>query len=196
MNKRKKNSRQRGTHTHGWGSKKKHRGAGHRGGRGRAGSGKKCDSKKPSFWKDKSYYGKKGFSSKSRLSIRAINLSFLDSKILTLVKAGKALKEGDSYKIDLHSIGYNKLLGNGKIKSKFIITVAYVSKTAKKKVEDTGGSISGLVEKKIKKKFVKTEKAALPDEKDVDEKTAEDAKETAPVKDDSAKEAKENASEE
>ena len=40
-NKRKKNSRQRGEWTHGWGAKKKHRGAGHRGGRGNAGSGKR-----------------------------------------------------------------------------------------------------------------------------------------------------------
>ena len=39
MRTRKKNTRQRGSHTHGWGAKKKHRGAGNRGGRGNAGSG-------------------------------------------------------------------------------------------------------------------------------------------------------------
>ena len=50
VNKRKKNSRQRGSHTHGWGAMKKHRGAGNRGGRGAAGSGKRADSKKPSIW--------------------------------------------------------------------------------------------------------------------------------------------------
>ena len=50
-NKRSKNSRQRGSKTHGWGAMKKHRGAGHRGGRGAAGSGKRGDAKKPSIWR-------------------------------------------------------------------------------------------------------------------------------------------------
>ena len=60
INKRKKNSRQRGSWTHGWGSKKKHRGAGHRGGKGNAGTGKKGDAKKPKIWKNKKYFGKYG----------------------------------------------------------------------------------------------------------------------------------------
>ncbi len=46
INKQKKNVRQRGTKTHGYGSMKKHRGAGHRGGRGNAGSGKRGDKKR------------------------------------------------------------------------------------------------------------------------------------------------------
>ena len=53
VNKRKKNVRQRGHKTHGWGEKKKHRGKGHQGGAGMAGTGKRADSKKPSIWKDK-----------------------------------------------------------------------------------------------------------------------------------------------
>ena len=52
---RKKNTRQRGSKTHGCGSMKKRRGAGHRGGRGAAGSGKRGDCKKPSIWKNKKY---------------------------------------------------------------------------------------------------------------------------------------------
>ena len=61
VNKRSKNTRQRGHTTHGWGSMKKHRGKGHQGGAGMAGSGKRADSKKPSIWKDKRYFGKFGF---------------------------------------------------------------------------------------------------------------------------------------
>ena len=45
-NKRSKDTRQRGSNTHGWGAMKKHRGAGHRGGRGNAGTGKRGDAKK------------------------------------------------------------------------------------------------------------------------------------------------------
>ena len=53
----------RGTSSHGWGSKKKHRGAGHRGGKGMAGSGKRADQKKPTILNlyGNDYYGKKGF---------------------------------------------------------------------------------------------------------------------------------------
>jgi large subunit ribosomal protein L15 len=46
---RKKNVKQRGSKTHGWGSMKKHRGAGNRGGRGKAGTGKRGDQKKPTI---------------------------------------------------------------------------------------------------------------------------------------------------
>jgi large subunit ribosomal protein L15 len=60
-NKRSKQSRNRGSHTHGGGSMKKRRGAGSRGGKGKAGSGKRGDAKKPMYWKDKNYFGKKGF---------------------------------------------------------------------------------------------------------------------------------------
>ena len=75
INKRKKNTRQRGHSTHGWGSKKKHRGKGHQGGAGMAGSGKRADSKKPSIWKDKHYFGKHGFISKSTsVKIKSIKL--------------------------------------------------------------------------------------------------------------------------
>ena len=49
QNKVKKVRKFRGSHTHGYGSKKKHRGAGSRGGRGMAGSGKRADQKKPSI---------------------------------------------------------------------------------------------------------------------------------------------------
>ena len=45
VNRRRKRVRQRGSKTHGWGAKKKHRGKGNRGGKGMAGSGKRADSK-------------------------------------------------------------------------------------------------------------------------------------------------------
>ena len=59
MTKRKKSRKLRGHKTHGYGSKKKHRGAGNRGGRGMAGTGKRAGQKKPSMPED--YLGKKGF---------------------------------------------------------------------------------------------------------------------------------------
>ena len=74
VNKRKKNSRQRGSQTHGWGAKKKHRSFGNRGGKGMAGSGKRADSKKPSLWKER-YFGKIGFKSKKPVSRKILTFS-------------------------------------------------------------------------------------------------------------------------
>ena len=77
LNKRKKATRQRGSKTHGWGSMKKHRGAGNRGGRGRAGSGKRGDAKKPSYQK-KAYLGGHGFKSKRDRKSTRLNSSHTD----------------------------------------------------------------------------------------------------------------------
>ena len=137
-NKRAKNSRQRGSWTHGWGAKKKHRGAGHRGGRGKAGTGKKGDAKKTMFWHE-DYFGKKGFVSITRKKIKAINLSQLE------------LLSKDT-NINLQEKGFNKLLGAGKITKKFEITVQYASEKAIQKVEAAGGKVKLLKEAKEKKK--------------------------------------------
>jgi len=56
VNKRKKNSRLKGSHTYGWGSKKKHRKAGNRGGHGMSGTGKRSDHKKTMILKTKRWF--------------------------------------------------------------------------------------------------------------------------------------------
>ncbi len=139
--KRKKNTRQRGTHTHGCGSKKKRRGAGNRGGRGDAGSGKRGDAKKPSYWAIKNRFGKNGFTSKSKLVINQINLVELQSAVETYIKQGKAELKADTYIVNLKDIKRNKLLGTGKLYKKFEITTEYASETAVKKVQEAGGKV-------------------------------------------------------
>ena len=142
VNKRKKLSRFRGSHTHGWGSKKKHRSAGNRGGRGMAGTGKRADQKKPSIWKDPHYYGKFGFKKKGYVEkITHINLDRLDSTADSLVKQGLMAKEGNVYVVDLEKLGFNKLLGKGKVKRKFRITVKYASARAIDKVKAAQGEV-------------------------------------------------------
>lgn len=131
--KRKKNTRQRGSCTHGWGSMKKHRGKGNKGGAGMAGTGKKGDAKNPSVWKEK-YFGKYGFKKKGlKKKINAINIDELDKL------ADK--KEGDVYILDLKSVGYNKLLGRGILKNKFKVTVDSASEKAVQKIKDKGGEV-------------------------------------------------------
>lgn len=149
VNKRKKNDRQRGHKTHGWGAKKKHRGKGHQGGAGMAGSGKRADSKKPSIWKDLEYFGKHGFVSKTpKVKINAVNASYLEQHIHRLVSSNLAKKEGAVYSVELEKLGYNKLLGDGRISMKLKITTPYASRSAVEKVKEAGGEVIGLVEAK------------------------------------------------
>jgi large subunit ribosomal protein L15 len=141
VNKRKKQSRQRGSHTHGWGAKKKHRGKGHQGGAGMAGSGKRADSKKPSLWKER-YFGKRGFIKKNiKLAIKPINASYIDEKINALTEKGLAEKGKDGYEINITKLGFNKLLGKGKVKNKLIITTFMASKKAVESVKNAGGEV-------------------------------------------------------
>ncbi|MBU0628304.1 MAG: 50S ribosomal protein L15 [Nanoarchaeota archaeon] len=142
VNKRKKFSRQRGRHTHGWGSKKKHRGSGNRGGVGMAGTGKRGDAIKTLIWKDKDYFGKHGFKFKGvQDKINAVNIDDIQCKLEKLIKDKLVLKEGNIYIIDLSKMGYNKLLGNGKVINKFKITVGYASSKAVEKIKNAGGEV-------------------------------------------------------
>lgn len=140
-NKRKKNSRQRGEWTHGWGAKKKHRGAGHRGGRGNAGSGKRGDAKKPRFWSDKKYFGKDGFSSINAKTINAVGISHLDSMIDSLISKGKASIKDGVISINLKDIKCHKLLGTGHTNRKLEIIADMASHKAVEKIQKAGGKI-------------------------------------------------------
>lgn len=147
--KRKKNTRQRGSHTHGWGAKKKHRGAGSRGGRGRAGTGKRGDAKKPSIWKNKDYFGKRGFKLK-RKEKKATTLNYLEEKAESLFKKGLIEKNKDIYVVDIKKLGFDKLLSKGIVKKKFMITANEATSRAVEKVEKAGGKVKVLAQKEEK----------------------------------------------
>lgn len=144
VNKRKKNSRQHGGTTHGWGARKKHRGAGNRGGRGNAGSGKRGDAKKPSLlWeKGHKHYGKVGFKTHNSFRIETVNISDIESKIDYYVSQKLAEKKGDVYTIEISKIGFHKLLGTGAVKKKMNITAEYASEKAILRVQEAGGKVT------------------------------------------------------
>lgn len=147
VNKRKKFSRQRGSWTHGWGAKKKHRGAGHRGGKGMAGSGKRADSKKPSLWKER-YFGKLGFKKKGiKREIKSINISYLEEHLDELLSKKLISKEDNFYVIDILKLGYNKLLGDGKVNNKLKVKTKYASKNSINKIKNSGGEVILVSEK-------------------------------------------------
>ena len=126
--KRKKVTKYRGSKTHGSGSMKKRRGAGNRGGRGLAGTGKRADHKKQSIIKEygTKYFGKFGFKVPyKKIKINAVNLSFIEEHLQNYLKKGLIKEKDGVYEINLDSLGYNKLLGSGKLTKKFNISTKY-----------------------------------------------------------------------
>lgn len=132
---RKKSSRLLGSNTYGWG-KNKHRGGGSRGGRGNAGTGKKAHGKKPSIW-GLDYMGKYGFVGRVRRVEKPINLKDLCAKLPRWIHEKKA----SATEVNLSTLGYTKLLGNGKLSTKLKITVQKAAAKAVEKVKAAGGEL-------------------------------------------------------
>jgi large subunit ribosomal protein L15 len=135
---RKKRKRRRGERTY-HGSHKKWRGGGSRGGRGRAGLHKHKWSYVAKY--EPKYFGKRGFKRPLavRREIKTINLSELDKIVDKLLEEGKAEKENEKIKINLLKIGYEKLLGSGKLTKPLIIESKSFSNKAIEKIEKAGG---------------------------------------------------------
>lgn len=141
--KRSKVTRMRGSSSHGWGAKKKHRGKGHRGGVGMAGTGARGDAKKPTILKEfgKSYYGKRGFKSLNNKKNKVLSLAFVESSFDKLVEAGVVGKEGNEFVLDVKKAGYDKVLGNGVLTKKITFKCDFISNGAKEKIEGAGGKV-------------------------------------------------------
>ncbi|MDD1775023.1 MAG: 50S ribosomal protein L15 [Methanobacterium sp.] len=129
----------RGSRTIGGGSSKKRRGAGHRGGRGMAGGHKHMWSWIVKY--DPNHYGKYGFKrpQKTIYNFKPVNLAFLDEKLDDLVVQGLATKEKGKIVLDVTQLGYNKVLGKGKINKPVIIKSPKFSESAVRKIEEAGG---------------------------------------------------------
>ncbi len=136
--------------TAGTGARKNKRGSGCRGGIGMSGTGKRADHKKTLIQKlyGHNYFGKQGVTSRGtkRDTRQRINVGEIQNKI---EKFG--IKKGDSWIIDLKNY---KILGNGEIKNKLIVTCLEASKSAIEKIEKAGGKIIIKEVKKIKTPMV------------------------------------------
>lgn len=119
---RNKTKKYRGSKTHGYGSKKKHRGKGSKGGRGRAGHE---DHKKFMYLKiEKKIKKKQKLREKDRSIMNIYELSKINEK-----------------EVDLRKFGIKKLLGSGEIKDAKIVYVSKCSKKAREKIELAGGKV-------------------------------------------------------
>lgn len=136
-----KTRKMRGSRTHGYGNAQKHRGAGSRGGRGMAGSKKQKWMHISKNFPD--YLGKKGFKRAKSLIVTdlTINLSKIELLLDSWVKDGKAKKEAKKYSVNLKELGYDKLLGSGKVVNALNITVDKCSEKARQKVEAASGKV-------------------------------------------------------
>jgi large subunit ribosomal protein L15 len=133
--------KQRGSRTHGWGQIGQHRSRGGRGGTGKAGLDKhkwtyvvKHD---PTYWEKKGFFSTKTLGKK----VNIINIGKLDDLTTKLELNKKLEKKENKIFLDLDSLGYDKLLGNGKVLKPMLVKISSFSKSASKKLEEAGGSI-------------------------------------------------------
>ena len=148
VRKRKKVTKYRASTTHGGGHRKKRRGAGSRGGRGNAGTGKRAGQKKAGI---APRLGSKGFSMhRSIPKPKTVNLSyFTTSRLEGMVQAKLAAKESNKYVVELAALGFDKLLGSGKIGVAVNFTAKQWSSKAAEKITAAGGSINAMVQKAV-----------------------------------------------
>jgi large subunit ribosomal protein L15 len=133
--------KKRGSRTCGYGNTQKHRGAGSRGGRGMAGSKKHKWSYVSKYMPG--YFGSKGFKRPESVikKIKAINVGEVEGILERLINEKTVRLKNKRYPLDLRGMGYDKLLGSGRISHPTAIAVDSYSKLALKKVEDAGGEI-------------------------------------------------------
>lgn len=90
---------------------------------------------------DPDHYGKSGFKrpQKTIYEFKPVNLDFLDEKLNELLNKGLASEDEEKIVIDVTKLGYNKVLGKGKITRPAIIKSPKFSESATKKIVEAGG---------------------------------------------------------
>lgn len=132
--------RQRGSRTHGWGQVGQHRKHGMKGGRGKSGLHKHKWSYTTTYAPE--YFADKGFTPPSaRCTLAAINVGELEQSLGELTAEGKVKVEDGKYHVDLSSLGYEKLLGGGRVTKPIIVKARFHSESATKKIEEAGGHL-------------------------------------------------------
>lgn len=130
--------KKRGSRTQGYGRVGQHRGGGQRGGHGKAGRHKHGWSyvlkHEPNYFKKDRFKSPKG-----RKEDNIINLKELEEIASRLTPRRKKRKV--KIPIDLEEMGYDKLLGEGKITIPVSVKVPSISETALRKIEEAGGEV-------------------------------------------------------
>jgi large subunit ribosomal protein L15 len=130
-----KSRRQRGTRFCGWGQIGQHRASGSRGGVGNAGKHKHFYIR--TLKEEPEHFGHEQFHALRKSDItRWVNLKDLNQ----LMKYSKATEDGKVV-LDLSELGYEKLLGAGRVEAVVSVKVKKASKSAKEKIAEAGGEV-------------------------------------------------------
>lgn len=131
-----KSRKQRGSRYCGWGQVGQHRQSGARGGVGGAGKHKH-------FWirtviEEPDHFGHNTFSPPTKVVVQKwADVGQLDS----LFSRHGYLKENGKAYLDLTSLGYDKILGGGKLQGAISVKVKQFSRAARQKIESSGGEV-------------------------------------------------------
>lgn len=125
----------RGSRNHGWGQVAQHRASGHKGGLGQSGMLKHHFS--TMLKEDPKHFGHNSNNPPTRNIIKKwVGVRDLDDLYL------RSGKQEDSKKIlDLKALGFNKLLGGGKVKNAYSIKIDQFTAKAEEKVKNAGGEL-------------------------------------------------------
>jgi large subunit ribosomal protein L15 len=130
-----KSRRQRGTRFCGWGQIGQHRASGSRGGVGNAGKHKHFYIR--TVKEEPEHFGHEQFHALRKSDItRWVNLKDLNQ----LMKYSKSSEDGKVI-LDLNELGYEKLLGTGRVDAVVSVRVKKASKSAKEKIAEAGGEV-------------------------------------------------------
>lgn len=129
--------KKRGSRTHGYGQVGQHR----KGTKGKAGLHKHRWTYVIKYEPD--YFEKRGFTSQKAISRKTnvINVGELDELAHKLAAEKKLERKQKKIFLDLDKLGYDKLLGLGKITKPMLVKVVTHSEAAAKKIEEAGGQI-------------------------------------------------------
>ncbi len=128
--------KKRGSRTQGYGRVGQHRKSGSR--------GERKPGRHKHLWSwvlryDPDYFGKIGFKSVLAQKKETVNLKDLEEIALNLSQ--KKESKGAKISVDLTALGYDKLLGEGKITMPISVKVSSSSRIAIRKIEEAGGEV-------------------------------------------------------
>jgi len=139
VRRRRKVRKRRGSRTMGRGSAKRGRGAGEKGGRGLSGGHKQKWSYILKYMPE--HFGKHGFVRPPEVSaeVSSINVGELDERLDELLQQGIVRQEEEKFVVDVRKLGFDKVLGGGRVTHPLEVTAGKFSEQAKRKLEEAGG---------------------------------------------------------
>lgn len=139
VRKKKKVRKQRGARTYGRGCAKRGRGHGEKGGTGLSGGHKQKWSYILKYAPE--HFGKHGFTRlpELRREVPAINVGELDERLDELLQKGIARRDGEKIIVEVRKLGFDKVLGGGKVTCSMEVVAKEFVGSAKRKLEEAGG---------------------------------------------------------